>query len=83
MSFSLFFSICIFEEKLSLFQNSLMCHIKELVAALANALKLSLMTEIELYSHVSDEEFEIIRLSKRERRREILKLIKVRIFDVA
>ncbi|KMQ91986.1 glutamate receptor delta-2 subunit, partial [Lasius niger] len=61
--------------------NSLMCHIKELVAALANALKLSLMTEIELYSHVSDEEFEIIRLSKRERRREILKLIKTKLVE--
>lgn len=57
-----------------------MCHIQELIVALANALKLSLMTEIELYNHVSDEEFEIVRLNKRERHREILKHIKVRIF---
>lgn len=58
-----------------------MCHIQELITALGNALKLSLMTEIELYSHLSDEEFEIIRLSKRQRHQEILKFIKVRIFD--
>jgi len=48
---------------------------------LANALKMSLMTEIELYSHMTDEEFELIRLNKQERRQEILKSIKVRIFD--
>lgn len=59
-----------------------MCHIQELIVALVNALKLSLMTEIELYNHVSDEEFEIVRLNKRERRREIVKHIKVRIFTI-
>ncbi|XP_029675153.1 ionotropic receptor 93a-like [Formica exsecta] len=59
--------------------NSLMCHIQELIVALANALKLSLMTEIELYNHVSDEEFEIVRLNKRERHREILKHIKIKL----
>ncbi|KYN11033.1 Glutamate receptor delta-2 subunit [Trachymyrmex cornetzi] len=41
---------------------SLKCHIQELVSALANALKMSLMTEIELYSHITDEEFELIQL---------------------
>lgn len=38
------------------------------------------MTEIELYSHISDEEFELIRLNKLDRRREILKNMRVRIF---
>ncbi|XP_029164005.1 ionotropic receptor 93a-like [Nylanderia fulva] len=61
--------------------DNLMCRIHELIMALGNALKLSLMTEIELYSHVSDEEFQIIRLSKRERRREILKLIKTKLVE--
>ncbi|XP_050459393.1 ionotropic receptor 93a-like [Cataglyphis hispanica] len=59
--------------------NSLMCHIQELIVALVNALKLSLMTEIELYNHVSDEEFEIVRLTKRERHREIVKYIKTKL----
>jgi len=49
---------------------------------LANALKISLMTEIELYSHMSDEDFELIRLTKLERCQEILKNIKVRIFEI-
>lgn len=40
------------------------------------------MTEIELYSHMTDEEFELVRLNKLERRQEILKNIKVRIFFV-
>lgn len=57
------------------------CHIQELVATLANALKISLITEIELYSHISDEEFELVRLNKLQRRQEILKNIRVRIFD--
>lgn len=48
--------------------------------ALNNALKISLMTEIELYNHVNNEEFEIVRLNKCERRREILKFIRVRKF---
>lgn len=59
--------------------NNLMCHIQELTMALNNALKISLRTEIELYNHVSNEEFEIIRLNKRERRREILKFIKTKL----
>lgn len=49
---------------------------------MANALKILLMSEIELYSHVSDEEFELIRLNKFERRSEILKNIKVRMFGI-
>ncbi|XP_072742853.1 ionotropic receptor 93a isoform X1 [Anoplolepis gracilipes] len=59
--------------------NNLMCYVQELITALSNALQLSLMTEIELYNHVTNEEFEIIRLNKRERRREILKLIKTKL----
>lgn len=51
-----------------------------LISALSNALKMSLMIEIELYSHMTDEEFELVRLNKQERRQEILKSIKVRIF---
>ncbi|XP_039311074.1 ionotropic receptor 93a-like [Solenopsis invicta] len=60
---------------------SLKCHIQELVAAFVNALKISLMTEIELFSHLSDEEFELVRLNKAERRREILKNIRIKLID--
>lgn len=37
------------------------------------------MTELELYSHMTDEEFELVRLNKVERHQEILKNIRVRI----
>ncbi|XP_018374481.1 PREDICTED: uncharacterized protein LOC108768527 [Trachymyrmex cornetzi] len=60
---------------------SLKCHIQELVSALANALKMSLMTEIELYSHITDEEFELVRLNKQGRRQEILKSIKIQLIE--
>lgn len=40
------------------------------------------MTELELYSHMTDEEFELVRLNKLQRRQEILKNIRVRIFDI-
>ncbi|XP_077271963.1 LOW QUALITY PROTEIN: ionotropic receptor 93a [Temnothorax americanus] len=60
---------------------SLKCYIQELVAALANALRLSLLTEIELHSHMTDEEFELIRLNKLEKRQEILKNIKIKLMD--
>lgn len=39
------------------------------------------MVEMELYSHMNDEEFELIRLTKKERRQEILKNIHVCILD--
>ena len=55
----------------------LKCHIKELVSALTICLENSLMTERELYELVTEEEFEIVRLSKAERKNEIIKGIKV------
>lgn len=75
--------LCIKREEI-IFQVTLMCHVQELVSALSNALKLSLMIEMELYNRVSEEEFQLIRLNKRERRREILKNIKVcsRVFSI-
>nr|XP_012227959.1 PREDICTED: uncharacterized protein LOC105675403 isoform X2 [Linepithema humile] len=60
---------------------TLMCHVQELIAALSNALKLSLMTEMELYNRMSEEEFELIRLNKNERRQEILKNIKIKLVE--
>ncbi|KAL6263497.1 hypothetical protein P5V15_006288 [Pogonomyrmex californicus] len=60
---------------------SLKCHIQELVGALVNALKLSFMIEIELYSHMSDEEFELVRLNKHEKRQEILKNIRIKLIE--
>ncbi|XP_011865667.1 PREDICTED: glutamate receptor ionotropic, delta-2-like isoform X2 [Vollenhovia emeryi] len=60
---------------------SLKCHIQELVSGLANALRMSLMTEIELYSHMSDEDFELVRLNKLERRQEILKNINIKLIE--
>ncbi|XP_012536819.1 ionotropic receptor 93a isoform X2 [Monomorium pharaonis] len=60
---------------------SLKCNIQELVAALAYALKISLLNEIELYSHINDEEFELVRLNKHERRQEILKNIRMKLED--
>lgn len=57
-----------------------MCHVQEIVTAVINALKLSLMIEIELYNRVSEDEFQHIRLKKHERRREILKDVRVCIF---
>lgn len=78
-----FFAVCFRGRKVTkiVFQAKLLCHVQELVAALANAIKLSLIIEIELYNRVSEEEFELVRLSKRERRREILKNIRVRVFE--
>lgn len=79
----LFLSPYIFRKTITqiVFQAKLLCHVQELATALANALKLSLMIEIELYNRVSEEEFEFIRLSKRERRQEILKNIRVCTFE--
>ncbi|XP_020296775.1 ionotropic receptor 93a-like [Pseudomyrmex gracilis] len=55
----------------------LLCHVQELVTALAKALNSSLRTEIELYNHVLNEEFELIRFDKRERQQELLKNIRI------
>ncbi|XP_018392556.1 PREDICTED: uncharacterized protein LOC108771698 [Cyphomyrmex costatus] len=60
---------------------SLKCHIQELIMALGNGLKMSLMTEVELYSHMTDEEFELVRLNKQERRQEVLKSIKIKLIE--
>ena len=49
-----------------------MCHVKELMKALAISLENSLTRELELYDRVTEEEFEIVRQSKSERRKEIL-----------
>lgn len=56
----------------------LFCHVKEIIKALAKSLEDSLETENELYQTVTEEEFEVVRLSKAERKRELLKNIMVR-----
>jgi len=58
-----------------------MCYVHELIIALSDALKLSLMIEIELFNRVNDEEFKLLRLNKAERCQEILESIKVCIFE--
>jgi ionotropic glutamate receptor len=60
-------------------QMGLMCHIKEMVKALAVSLENSLLSELELYDRVTEEEFEVVRLSKLERKKEIIKSLNVRI----
>lgn len=54
-----------------------MCYVKELIQALTRALKYSLMNEIELLKRAGDEDYETVRMFKRERRRQILKNIRV------
>lgn len=61
-----------------LIQMGLMCHVKEIVRALAISLEKSLLSELELYDRVTEEEFEVVRLSKAERKKEIIKNINVR-----
>ncbi|XP_011501036.1 PREDICTED: glutamate receptor ionotropic, delta-1, partial [Ceratosolen solmsi marchali] len=51
----------------------LMCHIKEMMKALAISLENSLLTELELYDRVTEEEFEVVRLSKTDRKKEIIR----------
>ncbi|KAG7190375.1 hypothetical protein KM043_006484 [Ampulex compressa] len=58
----------------------LACYIGKAIKAVAKAFEHSLLTEIELYGRVNSEEFDIIRLTKSERRREILKNSKVNLF---
>lgn len=55
-----------------------MCYLKELSEALVNAVEYSLTNEIELFKRLEEENFDVIRLTKRERQKEILKNIKVR-----
>ncbi|XP_015433115.1 PREDICTED: uncharacterized protein LOC107189154 [Dufourea novaeangliae] len=52
-------------------------YVKELVGALARALEYSVRNEIELVKRIGDENFEIVRLTKHERRHEMLKNIKM------
>ncbi|XP_076242368.1 ionotropic receptor 93a [Calliopsis andreniformis] len=59
----------------------LTCYVKELIQALARALEYSLMNEIELLKKVGDEDFDTIKLSKREKQWEILKSIKINLFQ--
>lgn len=61
-------------------QMGLTCHIKEFVRSLAMSLESSLKTELELYDSVTEEEFEVVRLSKAERKDEIIKSVNVRKF---
>ncbi|XP_076678250.1 ionotropic receptor 93a-like [Andrena cerasifolii] len=60
----------------SVCEANLTCYVKELIQALAGALEYSLMNEIELLKRVGDEDYEIVRMFKRERRRQILKNIR-------
>lgn len=55
----------------------LKCHVRELVSALAISLENSLTSERDLYELVTEEEFEIVRLTKTERKNEIIKGINV------
>ncbi|XP_046750223.1 uncharacterized protein LOC124413578 [Diprion similis] len=52
------------------------CDVKELTRALAIALEDSLAEETKLSEHVTEEEFEAIRFTKRERRRDVLDKMK-------
>ncbi|XP_076651173.1 ionotropic receptor 93a [Halictus rubicundus] len=52
-------------------------YIKRLVRAVARALEGSVKTEIELLKRIGDEDFEIVRLTKRERRHEVLKNVRI------
>ena len=60
-----------------LFQVELMCYVKELIQALAKALEYSLQNEINLFKRIEEENFQMIRLTKRERRTELLKNVRV------
>ncbi|XP_023248636.1 ionotropic receptor 93a [Copidosoma floridanum] len=51
----------------------LACHVKEMIRALAKSLENSLMSEQELYDRVTEEEFEVVRLTKAERKVEIIR----------
>ena len=51
-----------------------------MIKALSWALEASLQSEIDLYSKVTDEEFEVLRLVKRERVKEVVRYANVGIF---
>lgn len=59
-------------------QNNLLCHAEELVGNLAVALDYSIEEEIRLSEQVSDEEWEVIKPTKQERREAILNFMKVK-----
>lgn len=54
------------------------CHLHELLRNLALALSKMIREEEAIYGQISDEEWESIRLTKRERRDSMLEYIKVR-----
>lgn len=58
-------------------QIKLICYVEKLIQALAKALEYSLTNEIDLFKSMEEEKFEMIRLTKRERRAELLKNIRV------
>ncbi|KAK9295911.1 hypothetical protein QLX08_009886 [Tetragonisca angustula] len=55
----------------------LMCYVQELIQALAKALEYSLENEINLFKRIEEENFQMIRLTKRERRTELLKNVRI------
>ncbi|XP_050483078.1 ionotropic receptor 93a [Bombus huntii] len=55
----------------------LICYVEKLIQALAKALEYSLTNEIDLFKSMEEEKFEMIRLTKRERRAELLKNIRI------
>nr|XP_033341070.1 ionotropic receptor 93a-like [Megalopta genalis] len=59
------------------YEMNLKQYIKWLVRALARALDTSVRTESELLKRIGDEDFEITRLTKKERRHEVLKNIRI------
>ncbi|KAK1122819.1 hypothetical protein K0M31_009261 [Melipona bicolor] len=55
----------------------LMCYVQELIQALAKALEYSLKNEINLFKRFEEENFQMIRLTKHERRTELLKNVRI------
>uniref|UniRef100_T1HWR6 Uncharacterized protein n=1 Tax=Rhodnius prolixus TaxID=13249 RepID=T1HWR6_RHOPR len=62
--------------------NNLLCHAEELVGNLAVALDYSIEEEIRLSEQVSDEEWEVIKPTKQERREAILNFMKNKQDDI-
>ncbi|KOC62658.1 Glutamate receptor delta-2 subunit [Habropoda laboriosa] len=58
-------------------ETKLICYIKEFIQALLKALQYSMINEIDLLRKVGYEDFDLIKLTKRERRREILNNITI------
>lgn len=56
----------------------MLCHIQELLKILISGLETNIFEELELSQHVSEEEWETIKPTKRDRRESIISYIKVK-----